>query len=169
MSKRSNFERIEKDAYQTIDPRAVKALLPYLPYSKQFIEPCCGDGLLVRDLVLAGHICMSATDIKTGTDALTLEPIPGIDSVITNPPWSRSILHPMIDHFMKLAPEVWLLFDADWMHTKQAIPYMEYCTDVVSIGRLIWIPNTTMQGKDNCCWYRFSLSRKTTEFHARKS
>ena len=43
--------------------------------------------------------------------------------IITNPPWNRKILHPMIEHFADFKP-TWLLFDADWMHTKQSTPYL---------------------------------------------
>jgi hypothetical protein len=38
---------------------------------------------------------------------------------ITNPPWDRKVLHPLIEHLSSIAP-TWLLFDADWMHTKQS-------------------------------------------------
>ena len=29
------------------------------------------------------------------------------------------------------------------------------CSDILPIGRQIWIPGTTMHGKDNAAWYRF--------------
>jgi hypothetical protein len=40
---------------------------------------------------------------------------------ITNPPWDRKILHRLIERFSAVGP-TWLLFDADWMHTKQSAP-----------------------------------------------
>lgn len=49
----------------------------------------------------------------------------------------------------------WLLFDADWVHTRQAIPYLPRLKKIVSVGRLIWIPGTKMTGKDNCAWHLF--------------
>jgi len=67
-------------------------------------------------------------------------------------------------HFKDLAP-TWLLFDADWMHTKQAIPYLKYCTDIVSVGRLIWIEGTKTSGKDNCVWFRFDRKSDGITFH----
>jgi hypothetical protein len=116
MSKRSNFPRIAKDAYQTIDPRAVAALVPHLRAEgiKTFAEPCCGEGYLVRQLQAAGFDCEWESDIDAGIDANFLGGwhVSRADAIITNPPWSRPILHDLIIHFQNLAP-TWLLFDAD--------------------------------------------------------
>jgi hypothetical protein len=76
--------------------------------------------------------------------------------VITNPPWARNILHGVIDHFMAEGSPTWLLFDADWMHTKQSAPYIEYLEKIVSVGRIKWIEGSKHTGKDNCCWYLFT-------------
>lgn len=160
MGKRSDFKKIEKDAYQTIDKRAVEVLSLFLPPQTVYAEPCAGEGLLIKDLSSYGHICAYQSDIETGKDAMTLslEDLDSVRTIITNPPWTRKVLHPMIEHFVNIHPEmvVYMLFDADWMHTKQATELLSnYCTDIMSIGRLKWIPDTNMQGKDNCCWYRF--------------
>lgn len=156
MGKRSDFPRLAKDAYQTIDPRAVAALVPHLDGIKTFAEPCCGERYLVHDLINAGLECLWESDIEEGIDALTLTDwhLNGVDAIISNPPWSRPILHDMILHFQSLAP-TWLLYDADWAHTKQCKPFMAKCSHIVSVGRLIWMPGTKMTGKDNCAWYRF--------------
>jgi hypothetical protein len=169
MGKRSDFERVEKDFYRTIDRRAVDALLPLVPKFTRFAEPCTGSGDLAFRLMMEQNICTLATDISLGVDALTLtkSDLNDAECIITNPPWSRKILHPMIEHFIDIAPYTWLLFDADWPHTKQSKTYMKYCSDVVSVGRLIWIPGTTTSGKDNCAWYRFSKDAKQTVFHGR--
>ena len=42
---------------------------------------------------------------------------------------------------MRLAP-TWLLFDADWAHTKQAAPYLRHCSHIVSVGRVHWMAGT---------------------------
>lgn len=171
MGKRSDFERVEKDFYRTIDPRALAALLPFLPKFTRYSEPCCGVGDLLLSLTEAQMVNTHANDIEWGKDALTLTAadLGGADCIITNPPWDRKLLHPMIDHFVSIAPYVWLLFDADWKQTKQSARFMkDYCTDVVAVGRLIWIPGTTMSGKDNCAWYRFSKHKHAgTQFHGR--
>lgn len=94
------------------------------------------------------------TTIKDALD-LTKEDLREADYIVTNPPWSRHILHPMIEHFVDIAPRTLLLFDADWAYTKQAKPYLRHCSAIFPVGRLKWIPGTNMQGKDNCSWYMF--------------
>lgn len=110
-------------------------------------------------LTALGHVCARARDISPQRDDIeqkdALTTLTGnIDCFITNPPWSRLILHPIIS-FLSAQHPTWLLFDADWAHTRQSAPYMAYCRKIVSIGRLIWIPGTTTSGKDNCAWYLF--------------
>jgi hypothetical protein len=163
MGKRSSFERRERDFYPT-PPEAVLPLLPFLHPKTRFCEPCAGDGALIRALTKAGHECNWASDIEPRShgiftcDALTLK-VGQIDCFITNPPWSRDVLHPLIRHLTSIAP-AWLLFDADWPHTKQSSPFMPLLHRIVSVGRVKWIPDSKFTGKDNCCWYLFDASRQ---------
>ena len=60
----------------------------------------------------------------------------------------------LIEHFADQKP-TWLLFDSDWMHTKQSIPFLKMLKKVVSVGRVKWIEGSAGVGKDNCCWYLF--------------
>ncbi len=142
------------DEYQTIDPTAVMVLRPFLVGVRRFAEPCVGEGYLCSDLEAGGLVCGYKGDIQRGVDALDVKDFGKVDAIITNPPWTREILHPMILHFQRFAP-TWLLFDADWAHTKQAAPFLPQCSHIVSVGRLKWIPDTKQTGKDNCAWYRF--------------
>lgn len=166
MGKRSQFDRVEKDYYPTIDSRAWSALKPHLPNEFTYAEPCYGEGHLVG--MIGSDNCWYAGDISTGQDAFELDrdQLLECDYFITNPPWSRNILHPMIDHFRNLKP-TWLLFDADWAHTLQSSEYMKYCQKVVSVGRLIWIEGTKTSGKDNCAWYLFGAEKCNTQFIGR--
>ena len=158
MGKRSDFERKPRDFYPT-PMEAVEPLLPHLSDGFKFAEPCAGNGALVEHLENKG-VCMWASDIEpqaegihtSSYDKLGFDELIGSDYVITNPPWDRAILHPMIEFF---APkiETWLLFDADWMHTQQSRQYMPWCRKIVSVGRVKWFGNMT--GKDNCAWYLF--------------
>lgn len=172
MGKRSDFKRIEKDFYRTIDPRAVEALNPHLQPGTRFAEPCVGAGDLMVSLISLGHECYWHSDISDEENpicALSLESehLHDSDIIITNPPWSRPILHELIPHLSGLKP-TWLLFDADWAHTKQSVPYMSMCVKIVSVGRLLWIPGTKMTGKDNCAWYLFDANHNgSTEFVGR--
>lgn len=166
MDKRSDgtFERMKGDFYPT-PKEAVVPLLPHLPKGKfAFAEPCAGDGRLAKFIVQLtdGRGQVSAlSDIDPQSsfveekDAFDFQASYKTDYIITNPPWSRPLLHPMIDHFASQKP-TWLLFDADWMHTKQAKDYLKYCRRIVSVGRVKWIPDSKHTGKDNAAWYLFN-------------
>ena len=174
MGKRSDFGRIPKDKYRTFDPKAGRALAPFLSPGQRYWEPCAGARDLVDQIKGYGPECVLASDIAPDCervkkiDALTIKVSTlnrcGVTHIITNPPWSRPILHQMIPHFASMRPS-WLLFDADWAFTKQAAPFLPMLARVVAIGRLRFIPGTTMSGKDNCAWYLFD-ARHTghTEF-----
>lgn len=170
MGKRSDFERNPRDFYPTPEA-AVLPLMPFLDRGETFIEPCAGDGALVRHLEKHGLHCAGQYDIEPQApgivqqDYIDLKSC-GADYIISNPPWDRTLLHPMIDHWRKLAP-TWLLFDADWSHTRQARPYLDYCACIVSVGRVKWIPDSKMTGKDNCAWYLFLADETDTIFYGR--
>lgn len=154
---------------------AVYPLLPHLLPGTRFAEPCAGNGALVVWLEAAGMRCTDKSDIDpqawsvANLDAFDFVPGLHTEMIITNPPWDRKVLHPMIEHFSYWKP-TWLLFDADWMHTKQAAPYLRYCRKIVSVGRVKWIPDSKMTGKDNCAWYLFDQAWATPhiEFYGRQ-
>jgi hypothetical protein len=155
MGKRcARFERRPRDFYRTPE-EAVAPLIPHLRAARvrTFAEPCAGDGALVQHLELHGLRCVYAGDISTGQDALARERFGA--PVITNPPWSRDVLHALISHFMRAAPFTWLLFDSDWAHTRQATALIQQCAIILPIGRVKWIPGTEHAGLDNAAWYRF--------------
>lgn len=160
MGKRSSFERVPRDFYPT-PCAAVTPLLPHLSVRVDYAEPCAGNGALIDSLAVAGHCCVFASDIEPRAegmherDARSLELKPPL--FITNPPWERPTLHAIIVNLSRQAP-TWLLFDADWMHTRQAIPYLPLLRKVVSVGRVKWIPDSLFTGKDNCCWHLFDAN-----------
>ena len=175
MGKRSNFERVERDYYPT-PYHAFEPLIPHLPQKPfTFCEPCGGDGRLIDHIEKHLGICDMASDIEPMDDRVSKKDAFDIDHVssqliITNPPWDRKILHPLILHFSLLRP-TWLLFDADWMHTKQSVEYMKYVKKIVSIGRVKWFDG--VHGKDNSCWYLFDQTHydpdhpRSTTFYGR--
>lgn len=161
MGKRSDFPKIGKDAYMTTDPRAVRPLLDYYQNSYfTYYEPCVGNGDLVNLLTPIGK-CVGSSD--TEMDARKYQYETDAKYFVTNPPWTREILHPIIENLRTQLP-TWLLFDSDWMFTAQSSPYMQYCKLVLPIGRLKWIPGTTDVGKDNCAWYLFVDYKVTCTF-----
>ena len=172
MGKRSNFKRVARDFYPT--PReAIEPLVSHLPKTGLFAEPCAGDGRLIDGIEELSNLhCYLAVDVEPRRDdigvgdALTVD-INGCDLIITNPPWDRKILHSMIENLSKQKP-TWLLFDADWAHTQQAVPYLEHCSKIVSVGRVKWFGNMT--GKDNCAWHLFQREALSApiEFYGRR-
>ena len=174
MTKRSpgKFKRRKQDAYDT-PLKAVEPLIPHLMWNFNYVEPCAGNGSLNKALfhLWPDASCIKSSDINPRAkgiikaDAFDCVVSSDVNYIITNPPWTRSILHPMIDHFRKQCT-TWLLFDADWMHTKQAIPYLKYCNMIVSVGRVSWMQNG-ISGLDNCAWYRFGKDSNFTIFTAR--
>lgn len=170
MGKRSSFERVPRDFYPT-PQEAVAPLLPHLDAHMSFVEPCAGNGALIDALTAAGHCCVMAYDIEPRRqgietwDALQVR-YPGF-TFITNPPWSRDILHRLIVHLSDQAP-TWLLFDADWIHTRQSTPFMDRLRKIVSVGRVKWIKDSPFTGKDNCAWHLFDKpSEALAEFIGR--
>lgn len=100
MGKRSSFPRRKADDYAT----PLKGVTPVLPHLRAegivtFVEPCAGAGNLVAHLCSFGFLCAFARDLRDGFDALTCDPntFQGADAVVTNPPWTRAALHPMIE------------------------------------------------------------------------
>lgn len=162
MSKRTSgrFKRRKQDAYDT-PPGPIEILAPHLNGIQRYIEPCAGKGNLIDSLRQHGFTCAFAGDLtpRRGDvyrhDARQDRLARGIraDAIITNPPWTREILHLLIMRWSCILP-TWLLFDADWSYTKQSARYMDRCSDIVAVGRVSWMQNGT-SGLDNCAWYRF--------------
>lgn len=172
MGKRSSFERKPRDFYPT-PAAAVAPLLPHIKDLEFFDEPCAGDGSLIDILEATGAKCHAAVDIEPMRDDIGCADALSIDkcfsdAFITNPPWERGILHRLIENLSDIAP-TWLLFDADWVHTKQAVPYLDRCRKIVSVGRVKWIPDSKMTGKDNCAWHLFQsgTGSSSIEFYGR--
>lgn len=173
MGKRSTFDRVPRDFYPT-PAEAVKPLLTHLAPGTVFLEPCAGNGVLVNHLQAAGHRCTYAVDIEPHWPTIRLGDarcmsynMDGATCFITNPPWSRDVLHPLIVNLSDQAP-TWLLFDADWAHTRQAAPFRSRLRRIVSVGRVKWIPDSPFTGKDNCAWHLFDRpSEEPCAFHMR--
>jgi len=176
MSKRAEgkFERRFHDAYDT-PPEAVHFLVPHLHDVLTFYEPCAGSGALTEQLVAADFTCIGASDIAPRShlidklDAFALTPtlLVGVDALITNPPYNRVLLHRLIEHLRQLRP-TWMLLEADWCFTEQAASHLDYCTDIVAVGRLKFIEDSEHSGFDNYAWCKFSNQLARPRFHVRR-
>ncbi|MGB6229488.1 MAG: hypothetical protein WBF53_05110 [Litorimonas sp.] len=168
MGKRSDFALRKADAYPTPEA-AVAPLLPYLKAQTRFIEPCAGDGRLIGHLERHGHVCLYASDLHPGRadilrgDVLEWPETANVndraDCFITNPPWTRRLLHPLILRLSAIRP-TWLLLDAAWAFTQQAAPLLPHCRAIVTVGRVSWMGNG-VTGKDDCAWYLFDQTEGT--------
>ena len=168
MGKRSSFRRQPRDFYPT-PIQAIEPLIPHLQKCKTFVEPMAGNGALVDGLKnLTSMECLWKSDIEPQRDDikqadafdLTLHDYTmACDTIITNPPWSREYLHQTIMWFCVIKP-TWLLLDADWMHTKQSVPYTRYLHKVQTVGRVKWFTDSRHQSKDNVAWHLFSGEQK---------
>jgi hypothetical protein len=180
MGKREAVKRdkVARDFYPTVDPSAATPLLPFLSQYDRYIEPCAGDGSLIRLLAAAApHMgCLGAYDIEPLREgivqrnclSLTSIDVTGADCFVTNPPFTFSALQPILDTLPALLP-TWLLLPADVIHNKRMSPYMDFCTHVVSVGRLYWFKDKPIKGVDNFVWLCFDTHTSTpyTKFHGR--
>ena len=166
MGKRGEkHERSPRDLYETVDPRAGKALAPHLKPGTRFVEPCAGGGALIDQLVGLGHVLHYACDIHPLRDgiawnnALEVERVREGVEVITNPPFVRPLMHSIMWHFTKKAP-AWYLVEADWLMTQQATELIaKHGADIVAVGRLRWFREGDPRDKgndpmDNFAWLR---------------
>lgn len=177
--------RKRNDFYPTIDPRAARALAAFLSAGTVYAEPCAGLGDLIGLLDAHGLVCDWALELEPQDEclrnrwpigrgnalSLTAADVGAATCFITNPAWSRPILHALIAHLAAILP-TWLLFDASWKYTQQAAALGRYCTDVVSVGRLKWFAGSKYDPPDDCAWYRFDATvpppEHGTRFHFRQ-
>jgi hypothetical protein len=159
MGKRSPgaFLRIPQDHYAT-PAKAVRPLVDFIgPGPVRFIEPCCaphGGSELVRHLVVAGLTCVGEYGLpRHDARAHTYDTV-GLDCFISNPPWTRPILHDLVLNLSRQRP-CWLLIDSDWLFTKQSAPFLPRLRTILAIGRVRWIEGSLYDGKDNCAWCLF--------------
>jgi hypothetical protein len=181
MGKRETVKKPKspRDFYATIDPDAVKPLIPFLADYITYAEPCVGNGDLVKQMSAYGLQCCHTSDISSDQyQEWDASDIPlefllayGPDCIITNPPFSKALLLPIMDHLMCSGLPLWLLLPADIMHNKYMSPYMRKCKTVVSVGRLCWFPDEVtgkmVKGVDNYQWMEFVSYETPTTFHGR--
>jgi len=170
MSKRSSFDKIPREYYPTTDPKAIPPKFIEFIRGKTYAEPCCGEGDLT-ELLMDISSCRWESDIEyrgcgKQWDAMCLSKneLERCDLIITNPPYSRDVLLPMIDHFISLKP-TWLLLPADMMHNLYFGDYMRKCSKVISVGRICWFPKEgkRVASTDNYMWAYWEQEADETE------
>lgn len=161
------FPKSKRDYYPTVDPDAVKPLLSHI-VGINYAEPCCGEGHLIN-LIGDTAKCKFKSDLLEGFDArnLTENDVKDCDAIITNPPYTWSILSDLMDTFWALRP-TFLLLPADMMHNKRMAPFVRGCSKIISVGRLYWQENK-VKGVDNYAWYVLEPHSGPTEFIGRQA
>lgn len=177
MTKRADgkFERQLDDFYPTPEA-AVPFLQPHIAPATKYVEPCAGDGALINHLWHHLHIiCAKAIDTTPRDKSVELgnalllsrRHVLGADLIITNPPYDRAVMHPIINRCRQLLPS-WFLLEADWLFTKQAADLLAYADKIVAVGRLKLIADSKTSGFDNYCWVRFGNTITSTRFFPRE-
>jgi hypothetical protein len=162
MSRRSSgFVRMERDFYPTPAETAAH-LLPWLAPRTVFIEPCAGDLTLVDMLEAAGHRCVRAIDVMPrGRDLWRMEKADGAsvgagpEVLITNPPFAKGMLLPLLDAWLAAERRVWLLLPISVLCNLYFARYCPYIWRVVPAGRPKWIPDSKWSAKDDVAWVSF--------------
>jgi hypothetical protein len=162
VGRRSSFQRRNRDLY----PMPVEAVLPLLAHLHRHLEVLSGGGRCWKsDIHPAGPGIVARDAMALGAGDLG-----DAELIITNPPWSRPILHLLIEHLSDLAP-AWLLLDAGWAYTRQSEPFLSRLRRIVAVGRLRWIEGSPYTGKDDAAWYLFDrpVAGRETLFTGRLS
>lgn len=169
----------------------IPSLVPFIRDYETYIEPCAGAGHLIDHLenALPQIICVGACDINpkkhwitksdcfdyvNNFDKVNYESccFDDVDAIITNPPYSRhhtKLYHRMIAEFSRLKP-TWLLLPGRFAFNVTFAPFMAYCHDVVTIGRVTWYPETKEKETSDVAWFHFDQNREftSTKFHPYK-
>lgn len=169
--KSGKFEKRPRDYYATIDPDAVKPLISFIK-GLRVAEPCAGNGdlsmLLEPDVKVVWESDLDPQNkhiLQKNAMFLHEGDLQDCDTIVTNPPFTWKLLQPLLDHLPTLRP-TWLLLPADVAHNKRMGPYMNRCSDIVSVGRLHWMDNK-VKGVDNYCWFKFVNEQVETVFYGR--
>lgn len=189
MGKQSDFERNSRDFY----PTPMKGALPLIrmmerQYSSdnpiKFIEPFAGDGALTDHLTTSPVLeCVYEADIEPQHSRINQHDYKDVpnefcataDYFISNPPWINSVasgrlLFTLINNLSTKRP-TWLLLDGGFAFNLSSGDYMRYCSEVIPVGRLKWIPDSKYSGKEDCAWFLFDKTDgqpKQTVLHPRE-
>ena len=173
MGKRNSgkFDKRPRDYYATIDPDAVKPLIPFIR-GLRVAEPCAGNGdlaeMLEPDCKVVWESDLNPQNkriLQKNAIFLNRCDLWDCNTIVTNPPFSWKLLQPLLDHLPTLLP-TWLLLPSDVAHNKRMGLYMNRCRFIVSVGRLYWVDNK-VKGVDNYAWFKFVNEQVETVFYGR--
>ena len=140
-SNHSNIERQKEDYYAT-DPKCVRELLQVECFSRNILEPCCGQGHISKELVKNGYTVTSSDLINRGygnvKDLLLWAHWNG--DIITNPPY------------------------------KNAVKYVKHCLDIVDDGAKVamFLKITFLEGKERLKFFKEYPPRHVYVYSSRR-
>lgn len=172
MGKRSNKGEVRpRDYWPTIDPDAVKPLIPFVG-GLRVAEVCAGNGdlamMLEPDCKVVWESDLDPQNkhiLQKNAIFLHSGDLQDCDTIVTNPPFTWKLLQPLLDHLPTLKT-TWFLLPSDVAHNKRMGPYMKRCRSFVSVGRLYWVENK-IKGVDNYAWFEFVDKEVDTVFYGR--
>ena len=107
----AGYSRIANDSYET-ESRVTQAMLGVSSFRGKVWEPACGSGKMARVLLAGGYDVVSS-DLhdygfaESGKNFLDQIELPGgVESIVTNPPYSDDLVERFIVHAMQLTMPV---------------------------------------------------------------
>ena len=166
MARRSvGFTKRANDYYPTPFEQAA-VLHQHLPPGTRFVEPCAGAGDLVRHLQHFGHVCTHACDIDPQDPLIDVGDgasiAPGVEPIITNPPWSKGLLLPLLTAWLTAGRDVVVLLPVNTICNVYWAPFAPHTHSLMPAGRPRWIPNSPHKAKDDAVWV--SLKPESSRF-----
>lgn len=162
MSKRTSFTHQStnpKDFWAT-PPDAVLPLLNYFTAPVTFIEPCAGDGALRDTLQARGHKCAAAYDIHPRGDKIVQRDALKVTTTapycVTNPPYTESLVVPLIRYWVRQPQTTYLLIPSDWLANLWFGEFAPRVFHLIPVGRIKWISNSPSSGFENSMWVGFN-------------
>jgi hypothetical protein len=140
--------------------------------ANKFVEPCAGDGRLMDVLLAKGLKCQTAIDINPRRgdidvgDARTLAGLSAHVPVVTNPPWARKLLEPILTNLLGQST-LWLLLPLDYLSNQWTGFAVKHVNVIIPLGRVSWLDNGK-GGMDNSAWFRFAINPQSVVVPRRK-
>jgi hypothetical protein len=129
----------------------------------RYVEPCAGNGALIRLLSSWRAKCTYACDVNPredwieSRDALTLDrsDLGNAQLVVTNPPFNSGFVYNFLDRYIPFGLPVWLLLPVDFGCRQTSGFVMPYCERMVVIGQIGWFIGSS-KGYRQFAWYKFT-------------
>jgi hypothetical protein len=151
--------------WPTIDDRAIDTLARVLDPGEVFVEPCAGDGELVRALESRSFHCLDAFDLEPrapGIRRADARKESCFGSIATNPPFRWELLHPMLLHWRAERAHAWLLLP--WKKTCNAYwgPFASHTHRMVPVRRVKWFEGTKHSSTMDFGWIEIDFARESS-------